>query len=271
MQPFTVACVQTTSARSIADNLPVVTAAIDEAAARGASFVLLPENVAMLEPDSGRLQAAAAAEEAHPALAAFADAARRRGIWLLVGSLAIRTRTGGIVNRSLLLDPTGAVAARYDKIHLFDVDIGAGERYRESATFTPGSRAVVAPLPWGALGMTVCYDLRFPQLYRTLARRGAVFLAVPAAFTRPTGEAHWHVLLRARAIECGAFVFAPAQCGEHAEGRRTYGHSLIVDPWGTVLADGGDAAGVITADIDPGQVRDFRRRLPSLQHDRAYD
>jgi predicted amidohydrolase len=175
-----------------------------------------------------------------------------------------------LANRSFLIDPKGAVRARYDKIHMFDVDLGKGEVYRESKSYAAGTKAVTARLPWGRLGMTVCYDLRFPQLYRALAQEGADFLSVPSAFTRPSGSAHWHVLLRARAIETGCFVFAPAQCGVHEGGRKTYGHSLIVDPWGEVLADGGNEPGFITARIEPERVIEARRRIPSLDHDRRF-
>lgn len=266
----TVACVQTTSAREVEPNIVAVAALVRQARAAGAEFVLLPENVGMLEPVSRLLKEKAAPEETHPALAAFRDLAAETGVWLLIGSLAIRAEGERVANRSFLVGPTGAIVARYDKIHLFDVDLGPGESYRESATILPGDRAVVAPTPWGLLGMSVCYDLRFPQLYRQLAQQGAVFLSVPAAFTRTTGRAHWHVLQRARAIENGAFVFAPAQCGTHAEGRETYGHSLIVDPWGTVLADGGEEPGIVLARIDPQEVDRARARIPSLQHDRPF-
>ena len=190
---------------------------------------------------------------------------------MLAGSLAVRLPDGRVANRSVLFDKEGRVAARYDKIHLFDVDLGNGESYRESATIAPGDRAVIAKTPWGPIGLTVCYDLRFPHLYRTLAQRGANFIAIPAAFTRTTGQAHWHVLQRARAIETGCYVFAPGQCGTHAEDRQTYGHSLIVDPWGAVLADGGEQVGIITARIDPAQVAAARRKIPALTHDRPFD
>src|SRR5512134_1122566 len=243
---------------------------VREARAGGADFVLLPENVSMLEPVSRLLKEKASSEEKHPALAAFRDLARETGVWLLIGSLAIRAPDGRVSNRSLLVDPLGEVVARYDKIHMFDVDLGPGERYRESATIAPGAHAVLADTPWGALGLSVCYDLRFPHLYRRLAQQGAAYLSIPSAFTRTTGRAHWHVLQRARAIENGAYVFAPAQCGTHAEGRETFGHSLIVDPWGTVLADAGEEPGAILAAIDPQQVAEARRRIPSLGHDRPF-
>ncbi len=269
-QSFTVACVQTNSAREIADNLAAVPPLIRAARDAGAEFVLLPENVTMLEPKSRLALAKALPEAEHPALPLFQGLARDLGIWLLLGSLTIRADDGRAWNRSILLDADGAIAARYDKIHLFDVDLDGGESYRESASIAPGREAVVAATPWGRLGMTVCYDLRFPQLYRALAKAGTDFLAIPAAFTRQTGIAHWHVLQRARAIECGCFVFAPAQTGTHAEGRETHGHALIVDPWGRVLADAGEDVGVITARIDPAEVARARARIPALTHDRPF-
>lgn len=268
---FTVACVQTNSARDIEPNIVVVGNLVREARRRGAELILLPENVGMLEPVSRLLCEKARPEAEHLALAAFRRLAQDTGTWLLIGSLSIAAEGGKVANRSFLVDPQGNVVARYDKIHLFDVDLGNGESYRESATIAPGERAVLAATPWGPLGMTVCYDLRFPQLYRTLAQRGALFLSIPAAFTRTTGRAHWHILQRARAIENGAFVFAPAQCGTHAEGRETYGHSLIVDPWGEVLADGGEEPGIVLAEVDPEAVARARSRIPSLRHDHPFN
>jgi predicted amidohydrolase len=231
---------------------------------------MTPENTGMIEPVKPQLLAKARTEAEHDALPEFRALAAELGIWLLIGSLQVKLDQTSLANRSFLIDDTGAVAARYDKIHMFDVDLRGGESYRESATFRPGERAVVAATPWGRLGLTVCYDLRFAYLYRALAQAGAAFLTVPAAFTRPTGEAHWHVLLRARAIETGAYVFAPAQCGAHAEGRKTYGHSLIVAPWGEVLADGGDEPGIILAEIDPAKVDAARSMIPALRHDRSF-
>jgi predicted amidohydrolase len=184
--------------------------------------------------------------------------------------MSVKLEGERLANRSFLIDPAGQIKARYDKIHMFDVDLAGGESYRESATYRPGDRAVLANLPWGTLGMTICYDMRFPQLYRTLAQAGAMFITVPSAFTRPTGQAHWHVLLRARAIETGCFIIAPAQCGEHAEGRKTYGHSLIVSPWGEVLADGGEQVGISLVEIDATKVREARGMVPALDHDRAF-
>jgi deaminated glutathione amidase len=203
-------------------------------------------------------------------LAAGQELARELGAHLLLGSVVVKIDDATLANRSFLIRPDGAIAERYDKIHMFDVDLPNGERYRESAVFRPGERAVTAVLPWGILGMTVCYDLRFPYLYRALAHAGADFLGIPSAFTVPTGRAHWHVLMRARAIETGCFVFAPAQWGEHANGRKTYGHSLIVAPWGEVLAEAEDGVGFIVAEIDPAKVLEARRQVPSLSHDRAF-
>lgn len=267
---FTAACVQTNSTRDPETNIPAVCDLIRRARDLGGEFILVPEIVNMLEPRRDLLLRKAKPESDDPALAAFRDLARETGAWLLAGSLALRAEAERCVNRSFLIAPSGDIEARYDKIHMFDVDLGQGERYHESRTYRPGAKAVTAELPWGRLGMTVCYDMRFPHLYRALAKKGAEFFSVPAAFTRPTGRAHWHVLLRARAIENGAFVFAPAQCGEHAEGRKTYGHSLIVDPWGEVLADGGEDTGVVTARIDPARVAEARAKIPALASDRDF-
>jgi predicted amidohydrolase len=266
-----VACIQTNSAREIAPNVAYVAEQVRAARSAGAELIALPENVAMMEPVSAKLREKAQPESAHTALAAFRDLARETGAWLLAGSLAVKLDDGRIANRSILLKPDGTTAARYDKIHMFDVDLENGETYRESATFRPGEAAVIAATPWHGLGMTVCYDLRFPHLFRALAQAGAAMIAVPSAFTEVTGRAHWHVLLRARAIETGCFVIAPAQCGVHAEGRRTFGHSLVVDPWGEILADGGAEPGIVTADIDLGKVARVRAMIPSLQHDRMFE
>ncbi|MCW8862372.1 MAG: carbon-nitrogen hydrolase family protein, partial [Rhodospirillales bacterium] len=270
--PFTVACIQLTAARDYAPNIEAAEALIRDARSQGADLICLPENACLLEPNHEKLIEKAAPEETHPAVAMFRSVARETGAWLLGGSIAVPAGEGEdgkprVFNRSLLIDSDGEIAGRYDKIHLFDVDLAGGESYRESTRVAPGGSAVIADTPWGRLGMTVCYDLRFPHLYRALARGGADFLSIPAAFTVPTGRAHWHTLLRARAIENGCFVFAPAQCGEHAEGRKTFGHSLIVDPWGEVLADGGESPGITLARIDPKQVEEVRHMVPSLSHD----
>lgn len=267
---FNIACIQTNSGREIGPNVEAASVYVRQARDGGADLIALPENVSMVEPEGARLRARAESENRHQALAAFRDLARETGAWILIGSLAVKLEEGRIANRSYLVDADGAVAARYDKIHMFDVDLENGESYRESATFRPGAEAVAAATPWGLLGMTVCYDLRFSHLYRSLAHAGAVMTAVPSAFTEVTGRAHWHVLLRARAIETGSFIFAPAQCGVHAEGRRTFGHSLIVDPWGEVLADGGTEVGIVSAEIDLAKVARARAMIPSLTHDRDY-
>jgi predicted amidohydrolase len=276
--PFTVSCIQFTSARDYEPNIRVVSDLVRRARDGGADFVMTPENTGFTEP-VGKLRREKARDEAnHPVLAALREVAQETGVWLLIGSLAVdlsrepatAESDRRLANRSYLIDPGGAVVARYDKIHMFDVDLAGGESYRESNAFRPGGRAVLAETPWGILGMTVCYDLRFPHLYRALAQAGADFLAIPSAFTVPTGKAHWHVLLRSRAIENGCFVFAPAQWGEHAEGRRTYGHSLIVDPWGEVLGDAGEGVGIVSARIDVAAIAKARRMVPSLQHDRPF-
>ncbi len=251
-------------------NAAAASALIREAKARGADLIMTPETTNMMEPRRRLMMEKAQPEETDPALAAFAALAAELRVWLLAGSFVLRASDGKAVNRSLLLDPKGRVAARYDKIHMFDVEIPDGQSYRESKAFASGARAVLAELPWGRLGLTVCYDLRFPGLYRSLAKAGARFLTVPSAFTRFTGEAHWHVLLQARAIETGCFVFAPAQCGEHEGGRRTYGHSLIVAPWGEVLADGGEEPGIVLAGIDPARAEAARAMIPALGHDRDF-
>jgi predicted amidohydrolase len=267
---FRAACVQLTAGREIGPNIQAAADLIRQAHAAGAALVLTPENTGMIEPKRALLLEKARPESDHPALPAFADLAAELGIWLLIGSLQIRLDAETCANRSLLFDPRGRVAARYDKIHMFDVDLAGGESYRESRGFRSGAAAVTADLPWGRLGMTVCYDLRFAYLYRALAQAGAAFLAVPSAFTVPTGRAHWHVLLRARAIETGCYVLAPAQCGLHAEGRRTYGHSLIVAPWGEIVAEAGEEPGLILADIDPAEVEKARGMVPALRHDRRF-
>ena len=267
---FTAGLVQMTAEREHAPNIEAASAMIREAADKGADFVLTPENTTMMEPKRRKLLEKTYAEEDHPGVPAFRDLAAELGIWLLIGSITVKVGEEQAANRSLLFAPDGRIAGRYDKIHMFDVDIPDGQTYRESKTFRPGKAAVTAELPWGRLGMTVCYDVRFPHLYRDLAKAGAEFLSVPAAFTKFTGQAHWHVLLRARAIESGSFVLAPAQCGTHAEGRETYGHSLAVAPWGEVLADGGEAPGVTLVRIDPAKVREARNMVPSLSGDRPF-
>jgi predicted amidohydrolase len=267
---FKAACVQLNAGREIAPNVETASALIREARAAGAEFIALPENATLIEPDNEAALQKAWPEAEHPGLPVFQDLARETGAWLLIGSLTIRLDDGKLANRSLLLDSSGGIVSRYDKLHLFDVNLKGGETYRESDTIRHGGEAVAAPTPWGLLGMTICYDVRFAYLYRALAQAGAVVLSVPAAFTRTTGRAHWHVLLRARAIETGCYVIAPAQCGTHAEGRKTYGHSLIIDPWGEIIAEAAEEEGIIVAEIDPERVAQARRRIPQLEHDRAF-
>lgn len=270
-----VACVQINSGAGIAENISKLDTLVGNAAAQGAQFISLPENAFLMDiPGTPRILYT---EDSHPGRIASADMARKYACWLLAGSIAVDAGNGKTFNRSLLFDPEGNIAARYDKIHLFDVDLPGGETYAESSRFVPGNKAVLAEMPIPnpqslvpKLGMTVCYDLRFPHLYRALSKSGAHILAVPAAFTQTTGEAHWHVLLRARAIENGAFVVAAAQTGTHPGGRKTYGHALIVDPWGKVIADAGKDEGVIVVDIDIGMVAQIRARLPNLRHDREF-
>ena len=270
------ALVQLCSGDDPAVNLVTTEALVREAAKGGATLVLTPECTNIVSASRALQARVLVPEEADPTLARLTALAGELGVWLLVGSLCLKSGEpdGRFVNRSFLIGPDGRIRARYDKIHMFDVDVDGAESYRESAAYRPGGRAVAAEAAGLRLGMTICYDLRFPHLYRDLAKAGAEAVAVPSAFTVPTGAAHWHVLLRARAIETGTFVLAPAQSGIHAasEGRvrETYGHSLAVDPWGTVIADAGDPVGVSFVDIDPADTLAARRRIPSLAHDRAY-
>ena len=268
---FTVGLVQMRSGLDPAVNLVVASKLIGEAKAGGADYVQTPEMTNIMEIRRERLFAAIVPEETDPSLAAFRELARKHAIHLHVGSLAIKLPGERAANRSFLIDRAGEIVARYDKIHMFDVDLANGESYRESRNFRPGEFAVTADLPWGRLGLTICYDLRFPALYRALAEAGSSMLAIPSAFTRQTGEAHWHVLVRARAIENGSFVLAAAQGGRHENGRETYGHSLVVDPWGNVLAEGGVEPGVVLAQVDLAAVAAARSRVPSLQHGRRFE
>ena len=267
---FRAALLQTTSTNHMAENIETVSQMIRDASAAGADFVMTPETVGMMERRTRAVFEKACKEDSDPSLATFRELAGELGKWLLIGSLAIKLSDDKLTNRSFLINAQGAVVARYDKIHMFDVNQPNGESYRESKNYRPGEKAIVADTPWGMLGMSVCYDLRFPYLYRALAQAGAKMLTVPAAFTRTTGQAHWNILLRARAIETGCFVFAPAQCGTHADGRETYGHSLVVAPWGEILADGGDVPGVIIANIETSRIKEARAAVPSLEHDRKY-
>jgi predicted amidohydrolase len=267
---FNAGLIQMRSSIDPATNLADAVRLVGEAKERGADYVQTPEMTNILESKRDRLLACIVEEERDPLLAALRERARRLGLYVHIGSLAIKVLPDKAANRAFLIDPRGEIIARYDKIHMFDVDLAKGESFRESRTYRPGEIAIVADLPWGRLGVTICYDLRFPSLYRALAEAGASFLSIPSAFTQQTGEAHWHVLLRARAIENGCYVLAAAQGGTHASGRETFGHSLIVDPWGRILAEGGTEPGIVWAAIDPAEVAVARSRIPSLQHGRRF-
>lgn len=252
-----------------AANAKALVQAIDEAAAGGAEILFTPEMSGLLDRDSERARRSVRAAEEDMVLGACREACRRSGIWLHLGSLAVARETGKFANRGFVIDPDGEVRATYDKIHLFDVDLPTGESWRESAVYAGGKDAVVVDgTPVGRLGLTICYDLRFPALFARLAEARAQVIAVPAAFTVPTGKAHWEVLLRARAIEAGLFVVAAAQCGRHEDGRETYGHSLLVGPWGEIILDMGDRVGVEFAQLDLGQIAQVRGRVPAIDHRR---
>ena len=268
---FRAGLVQLRSGRSVKPNLDKAEELIRRAAKGGAIYVQTPENTGLMELKPELVLEAAETEDRSAALAQLRALARELGIFLHIGSLAIKLDPSRIANRSYLIGPEGKVTARYDKLHMFDVDLPGGESYRESQYFRPGDKAVVVDLPFGRLGLSICYDLRFPALYRALASSGAEFIAVPSAFAKQTGEAHWRVLIRARAIETGAFVLAATQGGLHANGRATYGHSLIVSPWGEVLAEGGEDPSVIFADIDLAASEEARARIPALEHGRSFE
>lgn len=263
-----VALIQLNSGDSIDENVDVAAQMILQAAEAGAQFVSTPETTHLMEMNRKRVLAKAFAESEDPGLQAFCALARELGIWLHIGSLIIKVGDERLANRAFLISPAGDITARYDKAHLFDVELGGGESYRESALYQAGAETSVVQSPIGTFGLSICYDLRFPYLFRSLAHAGANILLVPAAFTQPTGEAHWHTLLRARAIETGCFVLAAAQTGLHATGRQTYGHSLAIDPWGNVLADAGTETGVTIVDLDLKLVEKARRKIPSLSHDK---
>jgi predicted amidohydrolase len=268
---FRAGLVQMCAGRSVEANLIEASRWVREAARGGAAYVQTPEITTLMETDKARLLVATRPQDGNPALAHFRALARELKIWLHIGSMGIAVAPDKLANRSFLIDPAGGVVATYDKIHMFDVQLPNGEVYRESKTYRPGDAAVVADLPWGRLGMTICYDLRFPALYRVLAQAGASLLAIPSSFTVPTGQAHWQVLMRARAIETGCYVLAAAQAGMHEVGRSTYGHSLVVAPWGEVIAEAdGSTPGVTFAEIDLSLVAEARGRVPSLAHDRAF-
>ena len=266
---FNIACIQNCATDNLSQTIQDCEVLSREAYDAGADLICLPEFFSYLNLNEKGLDVAPFRESEHPTLAAFQELSLKLQVWILLGSIAIYDSQGKKRNRSILLNPRGEIEVRYDKIHMFDVNLPNGEVYRESDVFSPGNKAVTASLPWGELGLTVCYDLRFPHLYRSLAHAGADVISVPAAFTRTTGKAHWHVMLRSRAIETGAYVVAPCQFGDHGRAK-TYGHSLIIDPWGRILADGGEDRGYIIAEIDMEEVKNARRMIPALEHDRVY-
>ncbi|MBR0954974.1 carbon-nitrogen hydrolase family protein [Bradyrhizobium canariense] len=270
IRTFTAAMVQMRTGLMPEPSLEQANRLIRQAAANGADYVQTPEVSNMMQLNRKALFEHLQSEEDDTSLKAYRALAAELNIHLHVGSLALRFSDEKAVNRSFLIGPEGNVLASYDKIHMFDIELPDGESYRESANYQPGETAVISDLPWGRVGLTICYDVRFPALYRALAESGAYFITVPSAFTRKTGEAHWHILLRARAIETGCFIFAAAQAGTHENKRETYGHSLIIDPWGEILAEGDVEPGVIMAKIDPAKVETARRAIPSLQHGRRF-
>lgn len=270
-QALRVSCIQHCANADIDRNLRQLEKLITKAANAGAQLICLPEYATTYGASRGRLQLGAEEEERHVGLAALRDLARQKARWILIGSIAIKRDDGLINNRSYLIDDAGSIAARYDKVHLFDVDLDGGESYRESAMIKAGDKAVLVDTALGRLGLTICYDIRFPQLYRTLAKAGAKIIFAPAAFTRTTGRDHWHTLIKARAIETGTFIVAPCQCGDVEGKLARYGHSLIVGPWGETLADGGEDAGIITADLNLEEVAAARQKIPALSHDRLFE
>jgi len=269
---FRAACIQTNTGEDVAANIAIAGDLVRRARDDGADLITLPETVNVMGPNRERLMSLVGPEQDNPALNGFSDLARETGAWILVGSLIIKDDGAEkMSNRSFLIDADGEIRARYDKVHMFDVNLGGSDDHRESNHYGAGSKTVLATTPWCDLGMTICYDLRFAYLFRTLAQAGASVIATPAAFTRISGRAHWHVLQRARAIETGSYILAAAQCGDHPGNRQTYGHALIVDPWGKVLADGGEDPGFIAADIDLALVDEARLKIPALSHDRQVE
>ncbi|MBM6593399.1 carbon-nitrogen hydrolase family protein [Microvirga pudoricolor] len=266
---FTAACIQMCSGRDPLKNRDDAVAMVRQAAGQGADFIQTPEMTSLVCRDRAELFGKVGPEETDPTLAALREAARQEGVMVHIGSIAVKVGDK-VANRAFVIDRDGEIVASYDKVHLFDVDLPNGESWRESATYTGGDKAVLAPTPWGLLGLTICYDVRFAALYKALASGGASFLSAPACFTKQTGEAHWHVLHRARAIETGSFMISAAQAGTHEDGRETFGHSVIIDPWGRVLADGGTGVGVVMAEIDTGLVADSRGRIPTLKNARPF-
>ena len=270
MSNLKVACIQTNSKSDPNINIREVSSLIRAARSNGAELITTPEVVGMLEPNREKALNKAQPENYHGVLREFRALSRDLAIWLLIGSISIKLSNGKLANRSFLINPDGQIIARYTKIHMFDVEVNDGSIYRESATYQPGTSACLARTPWGLVGLTVCYDIRFPALYRDLAKAGAKIIFIPSAFTEVTGEAHWHILQRARAIENGCFIVSAAQTGMHEQNRKTFGHSIIVDPWGNILADADKDVGFFTADLDLNLVDEVRKKIPSLTHDREY-
>ena len=270
MSNLKVACIQTNSKSDPNINIREVSSLIRAARSNGAELITTPEVVGMLEPNREKALNKAQPENYHGVLREFRALSRDLAIWLLIGSISIKLSNGKLANRSFLINPGGQIIARYTKIHMFDVEVNDGSIYRESATYQPGTSACLARTPWGLVGLTICYDIRYPELYRDLAKAGAKIIFIPSAFTEVTGEAHWHILQRARAIENGCFIVSAAQTGMHEQNRKTFGHSIIVDPWGNILADADKDVGFITADLDLNLVDEVRKKIPSLTHDREY-
>lgn len=265
-----IACLQMNSRNEFAANLTTFSAMVREAAAGGARFILSPEYFLMMDGTGRVMREAALDERGEPALSAITALARELEVWMLAGSITLKSGDGRMCNRSVLVSAEGRVVATYDKIHMFDVTLPDGKVIRESSAYRSGERAVLAETPWGKLGMTVCYDLRFPGLFRALAQAGAEFISVPSSFQRQTGKMHWHTLLRARAIENECFILAPAMCGDHPGNRQSYGHTLVVDPWGEVVGEGGESPEIVYAEIEPRRVANVRGMIPSLEHDRPF-
>lgn len=265
-----IACLQMNSGNEFAANLTAFSAMAREAAASGAKFILSPEYFLMMDGSGRVMREAALDERGEPALSALTALVRELNVWLLAGSVTLNSGDGRMCNRSVLISAEGRVVATYDKIHMFDVTLPDGKVIRESSAYRPGEHAVLAETPWGRLGMTVCYDLRFPGLFRALAQAGAQIITVPSSFQRQTGKAHWHTLLRARAIENECFIVAPAMCGDHPGNRQSYGHTLVVDPWGEIVAEGDESPQIVYAEIEPSRVAKVRGMIPSLEHDRPY-
>ncbi len=268
--PFKVACLQNTATRDIAANIAWLKTHCEQAANAGAVLITTAETCTLIEPDNTRIANSTYQEADDPGLAMFRETAQKYAVPITIGSLMIKTDSGKDVNRAYYIDKSGEITARYDKLHMFDVQLKNGEYYKESDALRAGDKAVLVDTQWGKIGLSICYDLRFAALYRTLAQQGAKILTIPAAFTQTTGKAHWHILVRARAIETGSFVIATNQCGTHLGKRQSYGHSLIVDPWGEILADGGAQPGIIYADLDLDKVNQVRQMIPALSHDKDF-